>query len=94
MITIDTLIQWEKNYGEDVVEEGPYVYNEDDEKILIPIIKDKLSSENITTIADFDDIYQLHCVIPDNEINNVFRIIMEAFVELLNQRNVDPNLFN
>ncbi len=96
MITIDTLIQWERKYSEDVVEDGPYVYTESDEKILIPIIKEKLSNENIT-ISDFDDMYDLHEAtsnLADDAMGDVLRITMEAFADMLNFNKVDPNLFN
>lgn len=93
MITIDALIAWEQKYSEYVVDDGPYVFNQEDEQLMIQIIKSKLAVENIT-LDPFNDIFELHCVIPDNSLEDVLRIIMEAFVDMLNINKVDPNLFN
>ena len=93
MVTVDELKDWSQENGEDVVFDGPYMYNMSQYNELTINFSDALVKAfgPAAHISDMEDIFEWYdptIAPPGVNVDMAYEILLQCFADLINKYNI------
>ena len=92
MVTVKDLKDWSEENGEDVVFDGPYMYNMAQYQKLGDSFTEKIFNKYNHKINDIEDIFDWYdpSVRPSGaNVDDAYDLLLESFVDLINSEKLE-----